>query len=91
MKYKYIFLLVAIIFLTNCGGSGSDSDSSTTINYWQQIDWEIADNGAYATFTYNGLSPSCSNHPSASNSKFSFFVRYGNVNKLVIYFQGGGA
>lgn len=91
MKCKYIFLLVAIIFLTNCGGSGSDSDSSTTINYWQQIDWETADNGAYSSFTYNELAPSCSNHPSASNSKFSFFVRYGNVNKLVIYFQGGGA
>ncbi len=93
MKNKYILILtmIALIFLTHCGDAGSDSDSSTTTKYWQQINWETADNGAYANFTYENLTPSCSNHPSAANSKFTFFVRYGTVNKLVIYFQGGGA
>ncbi|MCX8122802.1 MAG: pectinacetylesterase family protein [Spirochaetes bacterium] len=94
MKYKHMLVLVifsTIVFLIHCGESGSDSNSDTLINYWQQIDWETADDGVYSQFVYNNLSPSCSNHPAAANSKFLFFVRYGTVNKLVIYFQGGGA
>lgn len=41
-------------------------------------------------FEYNGLTPSCAASP-GSDSEFSFFVKAGTVNKLVIYFQGGGA
>ncbi len=47
----------------------------------------------YPDFTYNGLAPSCAACPDPTNCspQFSFFVKGGTVNKLVIYFQGGGA
>jgi len=34
--------------------------------------------------------PTCSNYP-GTDPKFSFFVKGGTVNNLVVYFQGGGA
>ncbi len=40
-------------------------------------------------FEYNGLTPSCAASP-GTDSEFSFFVKAGTVNKLVVYFQGGG-
>lgn len=92
MKNKHVCIIsIFIIFFLHCGDSGSYSDSDTTQKYWQQINWESADNGIYSNFVYDNLTPSCSNHPSAASSKFSFFVRFGSNNKLVIYFQGGGA
>lgn len=42
------------------------------------------------TFEYNGLNPSCSGFP-GTNPGFHFFAKGGTVNKLVIYFEGGGA
>jgi Pectinacetylesterase len=42
-------------------------------------------------FEYNGLTPSCSNAPGTPNSDFTFFVKGGKKNNLVIFFQGGGA
>lgn len=41
-------------------------------------------------FEYNGLTPSCAACPGC-NDQFSFFVKGGKTNNLVIYFQGGGA
>ena len=42
------------------------------------------------TFEYNGLKPSCSGFPGIA-PEFYFFAKGGTVNKLVIYFEGGGA
>lgn len=52
---------------------------------WTEID--PADYG----FEYNGLTPACSNCPGTPDDKFTFFVKGGKKNKLVIFFQGGGA
>jgi hypothetical protein len=53
---------------------------------WTQIYPDDVD----PNFQYNGLTPSCAACP-ACNPDFSFFVKGGKVNNLVIYFQGGGA
>jgi hypothetical protein len=41
-------------------------------------------------FEYNGLTPSCSNAPGTPDCEFTFFVKGGQKNNLVIFFQGGG-
>jgi Pectinacetylesterase len=42
-------------------------------------------------FSFRGLTPACSNYPLATSQTYSFFVRKGSVNKIVIFFNGGGA
>jgi len=64
---------------------------------WTEVDPEAV----YPDFTYNGLEPACASCPPTVNSetgkitsydpKFTFFVKGGTTNNLVIYFQGGGA
>jgi hypothetical protein len=43
------------------------------------------------SFTYNGLSPACSNCPVSSSDEFYFYAKGGSVNNLVVFFDGGGA
>ena len=45
----------------------------------------------YPDFEFEGLSPACSNGIGTESDEFFFFVKAGNVNNLVVYFQGGGA
>ncbi len=52
---------------------------------WTEID--PADYG----FELNGLSPACTGAPGTTSDKFTFFVKGGTTNKLVVFFQGGGA
>ncbi len=42
-------------------------------------------------FTYNNLEPSCSCAPGTPDSEFTFFVKGGKRNNIVVFFQGGGA
>ncbi|MFO7560397.1 MAG: pectin acetylesterase-family hydrolase [Desulfobacterales bacterium] len=44
-----------------------------------------------AGFEYNGLTPACSNAPGTPDCEFTFFVKGGQRNNLVVFFQGGGA
>lgn len=44
-----------------------------------------------AGFEYNGLSPACSCAPGTPDDEFTFFVKGGRKNNLVVFFQGGGA
>jgi hypothetical protein len=54
-------------------------------------DWTEMDPAQlYPDFQYEGLTPSCAACPGC-DPEFTFFVKGGRVNKLVIYFQGGGA
>jgi hypothetical protein len=87
---KKIFSLLAVLVLISLSSCGDDSGSSSSNGWWTEIDWETADNGSYASFTYDGLSPSCSNAPETI-SDFTFFYKSGTSNNLLIYFQGGGA
>ena len=60
---------------------------------------EINPADVYPGFEYNGLTPSCASCPPTVNPdtgqpefydpEFTFFVKGGTTNKLVIYFQGG--
>jgi hypothetical protein len=62
---------------------------------------EINPADVYPEFEYNGLTPSCAACPPSIDPdtgqlevydpEFTFFVKGGKTNKLVIYFQGGGA
>ncbi len=88
-KLIILFLLPVIISLASCGDDSGKS--SQPPQWWSGIDWKTADNGAYASFTNNGLSPSCSSAPGSINPEFSFLYRAGTTNNLVVYFQGGGA
>lgn len=44
----------------------------------------------YPDFEYMGLTPSCAACPGCDD-EYSFFVKGGLTNKLVVYFEGGGA
>ncbi len=88
-KMFVLFLLPIFISLASCGDDSGKS--SKPPQWWSAIDWKTADNGAYASFTNNGLSPSCSNAPGSVNPEFSFLYKAGSSNNLVVYFQGGGA
>ncbi len=44
-----------------------------------------------AGFEFNGLTPSCSCAPGTSDGEFTFFVKGGKKNNIVVFFQGGGA
>lgn len=94
MKGNLLFILILVISIVSCSGGSSDdsskNDNSNTGSSWSEVNWKTADNGAYANFQHNGLAPSCSNR-SNTNPAFRFFSRTGTVNKLVVYFQGGGA
>ena len=94
MKIRLLLILILVSALASCTTSDSDDGDETTdagtTRYWTEIDWTTADNGAYASFTYEGLQPSCSNLTGTS-PEFKFFSRTGSANNLVIYFQGGGA
>lgn len=48
-------------------------------------------NPAEYAFEYNGLTPACSCAPGTPDDEFTFFVKGGKRNNLVIFFQGGGA
>ena len=65
-------------------------------------DWTVIDPRiVYPEFKINGLQPSCANclptvDPNSGETKFydpkfTFFAKGAYTNKLVIYFQGGGA
>ena len=56
-------------------------------NVWTEIDPAVE----YPGFEYNGLTPACTNAPGTTSDKFTFFAKAGKENKLVVYFQGGGA
>ena len=53
---------------------------------------ELCPADLYPDFEYNGLQPSCAAcpHPNC-DPEYSFFAKGGKKNRLVIYFQGGGA
>ncbi len=91
MKKHTGMIAFFVLLIFSCGGGGGGGSDSGPTAYWNKIDWHTADGGAYSTFTYDGLSPSCSNKPGTLSSEFNFFVRNGSENKLVVYFQGGGA
>lgn len=44
----------------------------------------------YPDFEYEGLTPSCAACPGC-DPEYSFFVKGGKENKVVVYFEGGGA
>ncbi len=91
MKFRFFLVLLLALTLMSCVNTEDDDDASPTVNKpWEKVEWETADNGAYADFTHQGLQPSCMNAP-GTDPKFSFFYREGAANNLVVYFQGGGA
>jgi len=64
-------------------------------------EWTMVDPAeVYPDFNIDGLTPSCANCPPTVDPdtgemrtydpKFTFFVKGGSTNKLVVYFQGGG-
>ncbi len=96
MKIRLLILFILTLALASCTSSDSDSDSDETSDagttaYWNEIDWTTADSGAYASFTHEGLQPSCSNASGTTSADFKFFSKTGSANNLVVYFQGGGA
>jgi hypothetical protein len=84
----YSVRFILIIGLIALVGVGCEYENLPDIpKTWTEVKW--AD--VYPDFTYDGLSPSCAACPGDYNPEFSFFVKGGSTNKLVVYFQGGGA
>ena len=83
--FFFFFMVMATICLA--GGHGPRVILPDIPDGWSEIDPAEV----YPDFEYNGLTPACSNCPTCLSDKFTFFVRKGAVNKLVVYFQGGGA
>lgn len=42
-------------------------------------------------FEFNGLTPACSSAPGTPDDEFTFFVKGGKKNNILVFFQGGGA
>lgn len=78
-KISFFILSSLLIFSTALAGS--------LPKVWTEVDPE--------GFTYevNGevFTPACSGAPGTPDDKFTFFVKGGKKNNLVIFFQGGGA
>ena len=94
----WIFLM-SFLFITPASFAGNDWFPQLTPDI-PDVFTEIDPEEVYPDFEYNGLEPACASCPPTMNNdgtltfydpKFTFFVRGGTVNKLVIYFQGGGA
>jgi hypothetical protein len=77
--FKIGIFTLASLFVVSTAFAGGLPDE------WAEID--PADYG----FEYNGLTPACTNAPGTTSDKFTFFVKGGTKNKIVIFFQGGGA
>jgi len=77
-----IFILSSLLITSTALAGGLPGE-------WTEID-PVEE---YPNFEYNGLTPSCSGYGSAYGipDKFTFFVKGGKKNKLVIFFDGGGA
>ena len=90
MKKSYILgigtILVISFMITSVSFAAGGPFLPNIPKTWTQIYPVDVD----PNFQYNGLTPSCAACP-ACNPDFSFFVKGGKVNNLVIYFQGGGA
>jgi len=75
---------------SNCGSNNPSTEpfSSPIPTEWTKVDWT----DHYPDFTYKDLSPSCTHCPMDDcESQFYFFAKGGSANKLVVYFEGGGA
>ncbi len=92
MKYRKYFkvgLIIALsLFIASVSIAKGPNPRPLVPAYltdgWNQISPE-------AGFTYLGLSPACSNCPGLPNTPYTFFVRKGAINKVLIFFDGGGA
>jgi len=82
-----IFVFLLITSVSFAGGPTSKPFVPNLPQGWSEIDPAAV----YPDFQYNGLTPACSNCPSCTSDKFTFFAKRGTINKLVIFFQGGGA
>jgi hypothetical protein len=81
---KYInFSLLVLISLVIASIAIAGGLVPNLPNGWSQVSPD-------PKFTYHGLSPACSSCP-ATDPTYKFFVRKGTVNKVLIYFNGGGA
>jgi hypothetical protein len=87
---KYInraaLIFIFFLFISNsyAGDPESAPFSPNIPNKWTKI------TPGPTHFMGRDLAPSCSGFP-GTNPIFSFFVKGGNVNNLVIYFEGGGS
>jgi len=82
----FVFFSLVIASASFAGGRWSKPDLPDIPDGWSEIDPAQV----YPDFEYNGLTPACSACPTCTSDEFTFFVKKGTVNKLVIYFQGGG-
>jgi len=80
--FKIGILVLSSLFIVSTAFANGLPDE------WAEI------NPADYGFELNGLTPACSGAPGTPNDEFTFFVKGGKnkgKNKLVIFFQGGGA
>ncbi len=81
-----------LLFLSGCSNIANDIfEPFRLTEYWKTVNWRNADNGAYANFTYNNMSPYCSDAPFSTSNHFYFSVKEGSSQNIVIFFEGGGA
>ncbi len=85
---RYLFLICIISLIAAVSGVNAAPPSAMPKLPDEFIELFPAD--LYPDFQYNGLAPSCAACPDC-DPEFSFFVKGGKQNRLVVYFQGGGA
>ncbi len=90
MKHCNFFKIGVFTLLSLLLAVSTASSKSPFLTDIPDVFTEIFPADDYSDFEYKGLKPSCSNYP-GSDPEFSFFVKGGKKNKLVIYLQGGGA
>lgn len=87
IKIAAIFLATMLLASVSFAGKRCPSSLVPDIpSVWT----EIVPIEVYPDFEYNGLKPGCAACPGC-NPEYSFFVKGGIKDNLVIYFEGGGA
>jgi len=90
-RFNYIkvglFMLVAVLIASSSfAGTRRKNFVPNLPQVWTEIDPAVV----YPDFEYNGLKPGCAACPGC-NPEYSFFVKGGTKDNIVVYFEGGGA
>jgi hypothetical protein len=97
----YKMATACLVFTLFMGAQAmADGPPANALHPERASEWfEIDPREVYPDFEYRGLTPSCADGPARmengkevpSDAKFTFFSKRGRMNRLLVYFEGGGA
>jgi len=83
--------LVAGDIIDDVNGVSDDITHDTEVSPVTPTVWTMITPGLEVQYNGQTLTPRCSRDDAATESSYVYFVKKGTVNKLLVYYQGGGA